>query len=104
MFSSDSTPIASKRLWFNRATPVWRRSAYFCLKWLSQSNDVPIIDDTFNLWKSYPYWQRCAELLDIIHLLFSGAIRSQYSVDFVDGMTTAISEGEMVSSLNLVRS
>ena len=53
---------------------------------------------------SYPYWQRCAELLDIIHLVFSGAIRSQYSVDFVDGMTTALSEGEMVSSLNLVRS
>ena len=44
-------------------------SAYFRQKWLSQSNEVPVIDDIFNLWVSYPYWQRCAELLDVIHLV-----------------------------------
>ena len=59
-------------------------SSYFRQKGLSQSNDAPVFDDLFNRLFPYSYWQRCVEFLDVIHLVFSGAVHSRYCVDFVD--------------------
>ena len=55
---------------YSKVSPCFRQ------KWLSLSKDIPVLDGIPNLWISYPFWQSRAELIDVKHLLFSGAIRS----------------------------
>ena len=78
--------------------------ASFRQKWVSQTNKNSDIEAIYNLWMSYPHWQRCAEMLDVIHLVFSCVVRSLYRVDFAHVEPTALSEREMVCSLLSVRS
>ena len=47
-------------------------SSYFRQKWQSQSNDVPVVDNILSLWLSYPHWQRCAKLFEVLQLIFCG--------------------------------
>ena len=79
-------------------------SGHFRQKWQSQSTDAPVIDYILSLWLSYPHWQRCAELFKVLQMVFCGTLRSLYKVDFLDCGSTAVTELEMVSSLNFVRS
>ena len=79
-------------------------SSFFREKWRSQSNDDPVVDDIFNTWLSYPHWQRCCELKNVLQICFSGLLRSPYEIIFWDQGATVLPEVEAVSSFNFVRS
>ena len=44
-------------------------SSYFRQKWLSQSDQLPVIDDIVQLWITYPQWQRCPELRVVFNIV-----------------------------------
>ena len=50
------------------------------------------------------HFQRCSELFGVLQLDLSGTLLSQYEVNFLDAGATVLSELEMVSSMNFVRS
>ena len=78
---------------------------YFRQKWRSQSNEAPACCGRctkFGL--TYPHWHRCVELLDIIQLVFSGFLHSQYEANFLDHAAAALSELEVWSSMYFVQS
>ena len=79
-------------------------SGYFIHRWKSQSNGDPAVDDVISLWLSYPHWTRCVELLDVIQIVVCAAVRSTYICDFVDTGSCALTTGQHLSCLNLVRS
>ena len=79
-------------------------SRYFQQNWQSQSTEVPVVDDILSRLLSYPDWPGCAELFKVLQLVFCGTLRSSYRVDFLDVGAIVLSELEMVSSLNFVRS
>ena len=56
------------------------------------------------MWLSYPHWQRCIKSKTVLQFCFSGILRSTYGIAFWDQEGTVLSEVEVVSSLNFVRS
>ena len=77
---------------------------YFMHRWRCQSSSGPVVDDVINLWCSYPFWSRCADLLAVFKIVVCCSARSQYVADFLDVGVTALSQGQLLSSMNLVRS
>ena len=77
---------------------------YFLHRWRSQSSTGPMVYDVINLWRSYPFWSRCADLLDVFKIVICFSARSQYVTDFLEVGVTALSQGQLLSSMNLVRS
>ena len=73
-------------------------------RWHCQSSSGPVVDDVINLWCSYPFWSRCADLLAVFKIVVCCSARSQYVADFLDVGVTALSQGQLLSSMNLVRS
>ena len=77
---------------------------YFKRRWESSVTTVPVIEDAVSLWLSYPSWDRCQELRDVIEILFVGMLHDVYRADFYDVGSTVLEKGIMLSSLHLVRS
>ena len=77
---------------------------YFIHRWRCQSSSGRVVDDVINLWCSYPFWSRCADLLTVFKIVVCCSARSQYVADFLDVGVTALSQGQLLSSMNLVRS
>ena len=65
---------------------------------------VPVIDDAMSLWLSYPSWDLCQEFRGIVEILFVGMLHDSYAADFQDVGDTALDDGIMLSSLNIIRS
>ena len=42
---------------------------YFLHRWRSQSSTGPMVDDIINLCRSFPFWSRCADLLDVFKIV-----------------------------------
>ena len=78
---------------------------YFMHRWRSQSFTGPVVDDVINLWRSYPFWSRCADLLEVFKIvIICCSARSQYVADFLDVGVTDLSQGQLLSSMNLLGS
>ena len=77
---------------------------YFKHRWESNASVVPVIDDAMSLWLSYPSWDRCQEFRGIVEILFVGMLHDSYAADFQDVADTALDDGIMLSSLNIIRS
>ena len=77
---------------------------YFKHRWESNASVVPVIDDAMSLWLSYPSWDRCQEFRGIVEILFVGMLHDSYAADFQDVGDTALDDGIMLSSLNIIRS
>ena len=63
---------------------------YFLHRWRSQSSTGPMVYDVINLWRSYPFWSRCADLLDVFKIVICFSARSQYVTDFLEVGVTAL--------------
>ena len=79
-------------------------AGYFKRRWESSVATVPVIEDALSLLLSYPSWDRCQELRDVIEILFVGMLHDVYRADFYDVGSTVLEKGIMLSSLHLVRS
>ena len=79
-------------------------ASYFKRRWESSVATAPVIEDAVSLWLSYPSWDRCKELRDVIEVLVVGMLHYVYRVDFHDVGNTVLEKGIMLSSLHLVRS
>ena len=53
---------------------------------------------------SYPHWERCSELKQVLDLVITITITGNYEVDFKDEASTALDADTLLSSLHLVRS
>ena len=53
---------------------------------------------------SYPHWERCEQLRQVIDLAFSAVANSSYRADFVDDVGGALDPDELASSVHFVRS
>ena len=78
--------------------------SYFMHRWRSQSSSGPVVDDVISLWRAYPFWSRCSDLLCVFKVVVCCTTRSQYMADFLDVGSTALPQGQLLSSMNLVRS
>ena len=79
-------------------------ASYFKRRWESSVATAPVFEDAVSLWLSYPSWDRCKELRDVIEVLVVGMLHDVYRVDFHDVGNTVLEKGIMLSSLHLVRS
>ena len=70
---------------------------YFMHRWRSQSFTGPVVDDVINLWRSYLFWSRCADLLEGFKIVICCSARSQYVADFLDVGVTALSQGQLLT-------
>ena len=77
---------------------------YFKRKWTALQDDVPVVEDVISMWMSYPHWERCSELKQVLDLVITITINGNYEVDFKDEASTALDADTLLSSLHLVRS
>ena len=77
---------------------------YFKRKWTALQDDVPVVEDVTSMWMSYPHWERCSELKQVLDLVITITITGNYEVDFKDEASTALDADTLLSSLHLVRS
>ena len=82
----------------------FKAASYFLQRWRNQLSECPVVDNVFNLWLSYPHWSRCTALLDVNQIVFCNSLRSMYCAGFLDVGDTALNQGQMLSSINSVRS
>ena len=73
-------------------------------RWAFTTEELPVVEDIFALWMSYPHWERCDQLRHVIDLAFSAVATSSYRADFVDGVSGALDPDELASSVHFVRS
>ena len=78
--------------------------AYLKRRWESSSSLLPVIVEAVSLSLSYPSWDRCRELHDVLKIMFARMLHDSYRADFVDIGNTALEKEVMLSSLNVVRS
>ena len=78
---------------------------FFKRRWASTAEELPVVEDIFALWMSYPHWERCEQLRrQVIDLAFSAVATSSYLADFVDDVGGALDPDELASSVHFVRS
>ena len=77
---------------------------FFKRRWASTAEELPVVEDIFALWMSYPHWERCEQLRQVIDLAFSAVATSSYRADFVDDVGGALDPDELASSVYFVRS
>ena len=77
---------------------------FFKRRWASTAEELPVVEDIFALWMSYPHWERCEQLRQVIDLAFSAVATSSYRADFVDDVGGALDPDELASSVHFVRS
>ena len=77
---------------------------YFKRKWTALQDDVPVVEYVISMWMSYPHWERCSELKEVLDLVITITITGNYEVDFKDEASTALHADTLLSSLHLVRS
>ena len=56
------------------------------------------------LWFSYPHWDRCKQLKQVVDLVVSVVFVDSYRSDFIDDSNTALDPDELASGLHFVRS
>ena len=77
---------------------------YFKRKLLALQDDVPVVEDIISMWMSYPHWERCGQLRQVLDLVVTITVTGTYEVNFDDDVTTALDTDTLLSSLHLVRS
>ena len=77
---------------------------FFKRRWAFSTEELPVVEDIIALWMSYPHWERCEQLRQVIDLAFSAVATSSYRADFVDDVSGALDPDELASSLHFVRS
>ena len=77
---------------------------FFKRSWAFTTEELPVVEDIFALWMSYPHWERCEQLRQVIDLAFSAVAISSYRADFVDDVGGALDPDELASSVHFVRS
>ena len=65
-------------------------ASYFKLRWETSVSMVPVIDDAVTLWLSYPSWDRCQEIRDVMEIIFVGMLHDPYTANFHDVGITAL--------------
>ena len=79
-------------------------SSYLRQKWLSQSDQVPVVDDIGKLLLTYPHCRRCPELSEVFNIVVCGSLRRRYTVNFLDLGRSTLGGQDLLSSLKFVRS
>ena len=77
---------------------------YFKRKWTAQPDEVPIFEDIISMWLSYPHWDRCDQLKQVLDLVVVITVTGTYETNFDDEAPTAVDVDTLSSSLHLVRS
>ena len=77
---------------------------FFKRRWAFSAEELPVVEDIIALWMSYPHWERCGQLQQVIDLAFSAVVTNSYRADFVDDVNGALDPDELASSLHFVRS
>ena len=77
---------------------------FFKNKWSSLGDVLPVVEDVIALWFSYPYWDRCKQLKQVVDLVVSVVFVDSYCSDFIDDSNTALDADELASGLHFVRS
>ena len=77
---------------------------YFKRRWTALQDDVPVVEDIISMWMSYPHWDRCGQLRQVLDLVVTIAVTGTYESNFEDGSLTALDTDTLLSSLHLVRS
>ena len=77
---------------------------YFKRKWTVQQDEVPVVEDIISMWLSYPHWDRCGQLRQVLDLVVVITVTGTYETNFDDEAPTALDVDTLSSSLHLVRS
>ena len=77
---------------------------YFKRKWTALQDDVPVVEDVISMWLSYPHWERCGQLRQVLDLVIVITVTGTYETNFEDDAPTALYADTLLSSLHLVRS
>ena len=77
---------------------------YFKRRWTALQDDVHVFEDIISMWMSYPHWDRCGQLRQVLDLVVTIAVTGTYEANFEDGSPTALVTDNLLSSLHLVRS
>ena len=58
---------------------------YFRRRWTALQDDVPVVEDIISMWMSYPHWDRCGQLRQVLDLVVTIAVTGTYEANFEDG-------------------
>ena len=65
---------------------------------------MPVVEDIISMWLSYPHWDRCGQLRQVLDLVVVITVNGTYETNFDDEAPTALDVDTLSSSLHLVRS
>ena len=77
---------------------------YFKQRWSVLSQLLPVIDDLYSMWFSYPYWSRCQHFQSVLEAVVGLTAFPTYNLDFSDSGVTAMDHDVLISSYHFARS
>ena len=77
---------------------------YFKRKWAAQQDEVHVVEDIISMWMSYPHWERCGQLRQVLDIVVVITVTGTNETNSDDEAPTALDVDTLSSSLHLVRS